>query len=579
MRKRSQIFLAGVIFSALTTMQESGAQYTMQETYCNPINIDYTYAIYDSHQDKSYRSGADPAVVDFRNEYYMFVTRSMGYWHSTDLLNWNFIKPQRWYFQGSNAPAAHNYKDSVLYVMGHPSGSMSVLYTDDPVRGDWNAVPGILHQLQDPDLFIDDDGQAYVFWGSSNVHPIRARKLDKNLRFRPDDEIHELFNLDMENHGWERFGDDHADTVLGGYMEGPWMTRHNDTYYLQYGAPGTELNVYANGVYTSDSPLGPYTYAPNNPVSYKPGGFMNGAGHGSTVKGPDDQYWHFATIAVSVNINWERRINMFPAYFDADGLMHVNTSFGDYPHYAPAVPGKKGQFREWMLLSYDKPVTASSSMDSFQPAYVTDENSKTFWVAEENNDSQWLEIDLESPGEVFAIQVNYHDYQSDIYGRVPGMRHRYVIEGSADGSEWTVLIDRKNSFKDVPNDYVELGKSELVRYIRFSNIEAPMQNLAISGLRVFGKGTGEKPGTVQNFRVNRYDDRRDAMITWDGQENAQGYNIRWGIAPDKLYSSWMIYDDNSHLMKSLTTYQSYYFAIEAFNENGISEISDIVRVE
>jgi hypothetical protein len=41
----------------------------------------------------------------------------------------------------------------------------------------------------------------------------------------------------------------------------------------------------------------------------------------------------------------------------------------------------------------------------------------------------------------------------------------------------------------------------------------------------------------------------------------------------------MIYNDDSHLMKSLTTRQSYYFAIEAFNENGISELSDIIRVE
>ena len=98
-----------------------------QTTYCNPLNIDYTYMIYNAHQGLSYRSGADPAVVRFRDEYYMFVTRSLGYWHSTDLLNWNFITPERWYFQGCNAPAAHNYKDSVLYVAGDPSGSMSVL--------------------------------------------------------------------------------------------------------------------------------------------------------------------------------------------------------------------------------------------------------------------------------------------------------------------------------------------------------------------------------------------------------------------------------------------------------------------
>lgn len=75
--------------------------------------------IYNSSNNLSYRSGADPAVVEFRGEYYMFVTRSHGYWHSKDLLNWDFITPgKNWYPQGSNAPAAHNYKDSVLYVMG-----------------------------------------------------------------------------------------------------------------------------------------------------------------------------------------------------------------------------------------------------------------------------------------------------------------------------------------------------------------------------------------------------------------------------------------------------------------------------
>ncbi|MBD0375657.1 MAG: hypothetical protein ICV51_08535, partial [Flavisolibacter sp.] len=50
-------------------------------------------------------------------------------------------------------------------------------------------------------------------------------------------------------------------------------------------------------------------------------------------------------------------------------------------------------------------------------------------------------------------------------------------------------------------------------------------------------------------------------------------------APDKLYSSWMVYDNNSLLLKSLTVDQSYYFAIEAFNENGVSTRSKAVRVE
>lgn len=507
----------------------------------------------------------------------MFVTRSMGYWHSTDLLNWDFINPQRWYFQGSNAPAAHNYRDSVLYVTGDPSGSMSILYTDDPKKGDWKAVPAILHDLQDPDLFIDDDGQAYMFWGSSNVYPIRAKKLDKNDRFHPSDSTYTLFNLHGDIHGWERFGTNHADTVLSGYMEGPWLTKHNNTYYMQYAAPGTEFNVYGDGVYTSNSPLGPYTYAPNNPVFYKPGGFINGAGHGSTVKGPSNKYWHFASMAVSINVNWERRLCMFPAYFDADGLMYSNTQFGDYPHFAPAIPGKMGEFAGWMLLSYKKPVTVSSTLENYRAENITDENVQTFWVAENNNNSQWIQIDLQKAGTVNAIQVNFHDHKSNLYGKVPGLFHRYVIKGSVDGINWTTMVDRSNNFKDVPNDYVELETPAKFRYIRYENIHVPTPNLSISDIRIFGIGEGKSPAQIEQFQVSRLTDKRDALITWKKKPDAQGYNILWGIAPDKLYNSWMIYDDDNHLLKSLSTDQDYYFAIEAFNENGISPRSKIQK--
>lgn len=555
------------------------AQTSRMNTYCNPLNLDYTYMIYNAHNDISYRSGADPAVVTFRGEYYMFVTRSLGYWHSTDLTNWDFITPEKWYFEGSNAPAAQNYKDSVLYVTGNPSGSMSVLYTDNPKKGDWKAVPAILNDLQDPDLFIDDDGKTYMYWGSSNTFPIRAKELDRNRRFRPAEKTWELFNLDAKKHGWERFGENHSDTVLAGYIEGPWMTKHNNRYYLQYAAPGTEFNVYGDGAYISDSPLGPFKYMPNNPFSYKPGGFMNGAGHGSTVEGPEGQYWHFGSMALSVNVNWERRISMYPTFFDKDGLMYANTAFGDYPHFAPTMAGKKGEFAGWMLLSFKKPVTSSGYIGKYSAENVNDENVKTFWLAEKNNDQQWIQIDLLNPARVYAVQVNYHDYKSDLYGRVPGLMHRYTIEGSIDGKSWKILVDRKNSFKDVPNDYVELGTPARVRYIRYKNIHVPTPNLAISGLRVFGIGEGKKPEMVGNFRVNRHKDRRDAMISWSPQKKSQGYNVLWGIAPDKLYNSWMVYGENQLELKSLSTDQVYYFSVEAFNENGISKRTKIMKAE
>ena len=544
-------------------------------TYCNPLNLDYTYPFHNSHLGKSYRSGADPAVVEFRGEYYMFVTRSWGYWHSKDLLNWDFITPEKWYFEGCNAPAAHNYKDSVLYVSGNPSGAMSILYTDNPKRGDWKAVPSVLHDLQDPALFIDDDERAYMYWGSSNRWPIRGKELDMKNKFLPiAKKPDSLLFLRPDIHGWERFGENHTSDIKP-FIEGAWMTKHNGKYYLQYAAPGTQFNVYGDGVYVGKSPLGPFEYAAHNPFCYKPGGFATGAGHGSTVCGPGGIYWHFGTIHLSINYKFERRLCMFPTFFDEDGAMYSDTYFGDYPHYSPDQVSRQttsGGFRGWMLLSYGKPVKASSQLESYPVENVTDENLKTFWVAEKNDDKQWVEIDLEEVSDVYALQLNFFDYEeTGFWGRMPNLRQRYLVEASVDGARWRVLVDYRNSFRDAPHNYIELDQPIEARYIRYRHHYVPGKNLAMGDIRVFGLGRGKKPATVKGFTVVREADERNARISWKAVKGAQGYNVLWGVALDKLYSSWMVYGDNSLDLRALTVGQKYYFAIEAFNENGISQ--------
>ena len=544
-------------------------------TYCNPLNLDYTYPFHNSHLGKSYRSGADPAVVEFRGEYYMFVTRSWGYWHSKDLLNWDFITPEKWYFEGCNAPAAHNYKDSVLYVCGNPSGAMSILYTDNPKRGDWKAVPSVLHDLQDPALFIDDDERAYMYWGSSNRWPIRGKELDMKNKFLPiAKKPDSLLFLRPDIHGWERFGENHTSDIKP-FIEGAWMTKHNGKYYLQYAAPGTQFNVYGDGVYVGKSPLGPFQYAAHNPFCYKPGGFATGAGHGSTVCGPGGIYWHFGTIHLSINYKFERRLCMFPTFFDEDGVMYSDTYFGDYPHYSPDQVSRQttsGGFRGWMLLSYGKPVKASSQLESYPVENVTDENLKTFWVAGKNDDKQWVEIDLEEVSDVYALQLNFFDYEeTGFWGRMPNLRQRYLVEASVDGARWRVLVDYRNSFRDAPHNYIELDQPIEARYIRYRHHYVPGKNLAMGDIRVFGLGRGKNPATVKGFTVVREADERNARISWKAVKGAQGYNVLWGVALDKLYSSWMVYGDNSLDLRALTVGQKYYFAIEAFNENGISQ--------
>ncbi len=575
------------------------------QTYINPLDIDYTYMVYNSARNKSYRSGADPAVIEFKGEYYMFVTRSFGYWHSTDLVNWKFIKPQQWFFEGSNAPTAFNYKDSLVYFAGDPAGYGSILYTDDPKKGLWTPTASISNNIQDSELFIDDDGKSYLYWGSSNVHPIRVKMLNKDDRFLETGVRKELINLDEEKRGWERFGENNFHpTLKEGYMEGASMTKHNGKYYLQYAAPGTQFNVYADGVYVGDSPLGPFTYMKNNPMSFKPGGFTNGAGHGITVKQTNGQYWHFATMALASNAQWERRLCMFPTYFDEDGLMYSNTSYGDYPRYGANHPTKAGQHNGWMLLSYKGNVTVSSSLQQIMKftsnddevevkeiptetnaegqitsKVLTDENPKTFWVAQANDDKQWITIELLNEGTVHAIQLNYHDHESGIYTRVEGLKHQFTIETSEDGKNWKTVVDRSKSEIDAPNAYLVLDKPVKAKYVRYNNIKVPGNNFAMSEVRVFGLGLGEAPNKVSNFKINREKDRRDISFSWDKVEGAQGYNIRWGIAPDKLYQSWQVYDTNTHFMRCLDRDTPYYFTIEAYNENGISEQTETIYVE
>ena len=574
------------------------------QTYCNPLDIDYTYMVYNSSRNLSYRSGADPAVIEFKGSYYMFVTRSFGYWHSKDLVNWNFIKPQQWFFEGSNAPTAFNYNDSLVYFAGDPAGYGSILYTDDPKSGTWTPTPSISTNIQDSELFIDDDGKTYLYWGSSNVHPLRVKMLNKDDRFLETGVRKELINLDEQAHGWERFGENNFHpTLKEGYMEGASMTKHNGKYYLQYAAPGTQFNVYADGVYIGNTPLGPFTYMKSNPMSFKPGGFTNGAGHGITVKQTNGQYWHFATMALASNAQWERRLCMFPTYFDEDGLMYTNTAYGDYPRFAPSHPTKAGEHNGWMLLSYKGTVTVSSSLKqimkftsnndevevseipseinndgTIRSRVLTDENPKTYWVAEANDDKQWITIEMLNPGYIHAFQINFHDHESGIYTRTEGLKHRFTIEVSEDGNHWRTVVDRSNSNLDAPNAYMVLDAPIKARNVRYNNVQVPGANFAMSELRVFGKGVGKKPSNVTGFVINRQTDRRDAALNWNPVKDAQGYNIRWGISPDKLYQSWLVYDTNDHFMRCLDRDTPYYFTIEAFNENGISESSEVFFV-
>ena len=112
----------------------------------------------------------------------------------------------------------------------------------------------------------------------------------------------------------------------------------------------------------------------------------------------------------------------------------------------------------------------------------------------------------------------------------------------------------------------------------------PTGKFAISGFRVFGKGSGHKPNAVQNFvplraEAKKKGERRSVWFKWQQEENADGYVIYFGKSADKLYGSIMVYGKNEYYFSGLDRSDAYYFQIEAFNNNGIGPKSEVKKSE
>ena len=558
-----------------------------QKTYCNPINLDYGYTPIPNFSEMGrHRATADPVITLFKNKYYLFSTNQWGYWWSDDMADWKFVprkflKPRHKVYDELCAPATLVLGDTLLVIGSTYTKDFSFWMSTDPQRDSWTeAVDSFQVGAWDPAFFADDDGRVYVYFGSSNVYPIYGQEIDRKT-LQPKGVRKELIRLDAQQHGWERFGEHNDNTFLDPFIEGAWMNKFEGRYYLQYGAPGTEFSGYGDGVYVSSDPLGPFEYQRHNPFAYKPGGFARGAGHGATYQDKSGNWWHVSTVAVSVKNNFERRLGIWPAGFDKEGVLYCNTAYGDYPHTLPSGPAdhRQSRFSGWMLLNYNKPVQVSSTLGGYAPNNTVDEDIKTYWSAATGDKGEWFQTDLGAICTVNAIQINYADQDATFLGKQPGLFHQYKIQHSADGKNWKMLSDKSQNKTDVPHDYIELEKPVTIRYLKIENIHMPSGKFALSGFRVFGKGAGSVPDTVQRFIALRgKSESRNAWLRWQQSDDATGYTIWFGNAPGKLYNNIMVYGKNEFWFSGMDKLVPYYFQIEAFNENGIGPRTPVMKV-
>ena len=586
---------------------------------CNPVNINYRYQF---NMDprlhgkmKICREAADPSMILFHGRYYIFASMTLGVWVSDDLAHWENHRLPKELPLYDYAPDVRVMGDWVYFCASRREENCDRYRTKDILNGPYEKIEGSF-PFWDPNLFIDDDGRVYFYWGCSNITPIWGVELDPQT-MQPISEKRVLVEGHPFEVGYERVGEDNSQLpaseaeidaayaafhkrqgisedqvpeqvkpLIRGmfsrkpYIEGAWMDKQNGRYYLQYACPGTQYNTYSDGVYVSSSPLGPFTLAGNNPYSYKPGGFLPGAGHGSTMRDKKGAWWHTATMRISMNHDFERRVGIWPAGFDADGELFCNQRYGDWPM---TVEGDPWRDPAWMLLSAGKKATASSFTEGHEPEKATEENVQTWWRASTTDRTEWLQIDLGRDFDVHAIQINFADDKIDIPcpGQiVGGSQARYIEErdlttqwkltGSIDGKDWFVIEDKSHAQTDLSHDLILREEGIRVRFLRLSDMAVPYgQQPCISGLRVFGLGQGEKPAAPV-FTVRRENDL-DMMVSVQSQENTLGYNILFGNSPNKLYHSSMNFKAGDQRIGALIKGRNYFVRVDAFNENGITE--------
>ncbi len=288
---------------------------TAAETYTNPV-IDEI-------------GPADPTIVQFEGVYYMYPTGDNVSYHvytSTDLVHWT--KGKRVFQPGPKGVWApdvfHDPKDGKFYLYYTVSENIGVAVADRPDGTFVDQAP-LYENAIDAHMFCDVDGQYYLYYVQFPGFRIHVQKMETPLKKHgnPIEIIH-------PTEPWEK--------ISGHVTEGPWMLKHQGTYYLLYSGTGANSLNYAIGYATSKSPTGPFIKHPGNPIVQRNDDAF-GPGHGCVVKDGAGKLWSVYHQQKDDTKPWNRFICIDPLWFDDKGVLHGKATRGK-PQPAP-VPLEK----------------------------------------------------------------------------------------------------------------------------------------------------------------------------------------------------------------------------------------------
>ncbi len=171
-----------------------------------------------------------------------------------------------------------------------------------------------------------EDGNYYLYYVQLPDFRIHVQQMETPLKKQGNP-----VEIISPTEPWEK--------IKGAVTEGPWMLKHNETFYLLYSGTGANSLDYAIGYATANHPMGPFTKYSGNPIVHRNESAF-GPGHGCVVKDGAGNLWSVYHQQKDDSEAWNRFICIDPLWFDDKGVLHGKATRG-IPQPAPVPIGNE----------------------------------------------------------------------------------------------------------------------------------------------------------------------------------------------------------------------------------------------
>lgn len=443
------------------------------------------------------RSTADPYGVYHEGVWYLFGSQG-SLWISEDFVNWEFHDLSYVYGMAPTSAVRKNADGTETWYL---AGNSTHLWAAPSAEGTyedlgeftWNgkALSQPIPANNDVDVFIDDDGRMYLYWGMGPG--VWGAELDAENPTVLITEPKEIIAFDKED-DWQRFGQ-HNQDYENGFPEGAQMVKINGTYYLTWASAGTQYDSYAQGAYkSSEGPLSGFERQ-DRPITNTVDimtGTVRGGGHGSVVVGPNDTIWNFYTVNIGYEGDMERRIGCDPVAIDENGDLYVPTH-SENPQYVPGVLShpELGNETGAVELTARQGYHISSYAEGRHPVYAGDNSTLTWWQPAEDDENPFYLVSLKGNYYVQDFRILWKEVGLDPSIGETTAPFQYTIEIFCgkdnpllpeNADQWVTVVDKSGNTEDLIMDYVHLDEPVLANFVR---------------LNITGWAEGVTPGVVE----------------------------------------------------------------------------------